>query len=103
MAGDMFSSENLGQSSNFREMKAIYYVLSRCVDQQKQRKVKVFTNNQAAASIVSAGKSKVHLQPVALNIFGFFPSGGITLELQWIPRSLSPVPELSFLHALYRV
>lgn len=37
--------------------------------------------------IVFAGSSKVHLQSVAMSIFDFWFSNGITLEVQWIPRS----------------
>ena len=83
----MFTSEDLGQSSTFRELKAIYYVLLSCVEQLKQKKVKVFTDNQAATRIVSVGSSKVHLQSVAMSIFDLCFSNGIALEAQWIPRS----------------
>ena len=86
-ASGMFTSEDLGQSSTFRELKAIYYVLLSCVEQLKQKKVKVFTDNQAAARIVSVGSSKVHLQSVAMSIFDLCFSNGIALEAQWIPRS----------------
>ena len=87
MASGMFTSEDLGQSSTYRELKAIYYVLLSCTEQLRQKRVKVFTDNQGAARIVSVGSSKVHLQSVAMSIFDFCLSNGITLEAQWIPRS----------------
>ena len=41
----MFTSEDLGQSSSYRELKAIYYVLLSCVEQLWQKRVKVFCKN----------------------------------------------------------
>ena len=83
----MFTAEDLGQSSRFRELKVIYYVLLSSVERLKRRRVKVFTDNQGAARIVSFGSSKVHLQSVAMSIFDFCLSNRISLEAQWIPRS----------------
>ena len=87
MASGMFTSEDLGQSSTYRELKAIYYVLLSGTEQLRQKRVKVFTDNEGAARIVSVGSSNVHLQSVAMSIFDFCLSNGITLEVQWIPRS----------------
>ena len=84
-ASGIFTSDDHRQSSTFRELKEIYYVLLFCVEQLKQKMVKVFTENQGAARIVSVGSSKVRLQSVAMSIFYF--SNGITLEAQWIPMS----------------
>ena len=94
MASGMFTSENLGQSSTFRELKAIYYVLLSCAEQLKQRRVKVFTDNQGAARIVTVGSSKVLLQSVAMSIFDFCLSNGICLEAQWILRSQNEKADL---------
>ena len=59
------------------------------VEHLKHKRVKIFTNNQSAARIVSVGSSKIHLQSVALSIFGSCFSHCIPLEAQWIPRSLN--------------
>ncbi|CAH3035005.1 unnamed protein product [Porites lobata] len=67
----MFTTDDLGQSSTFRELKAIYYVLLSFVEHLKHKRVKIFTDNQSAARIVSVGSSKVHLQSLALSIFRF--------------------------------
>ena len=48
---DMFTAEGLGQSSTFRELKAIYYVLLSCAEGLKRRRVKVFKENQGTARI----------------------------------------------------
>ena len=87
MASGMFTSEDLGQSSTYRELKAIYYVLLSYAEQLRQKRVKVFTDNQRAARIVSVGSSQVHLQSDTINIFDFCLSNGIALEARWIPRS----------------
>lgn len=85
----MFTIDDLGQSSTFRELKAIYYVLLSFVEHLKHKRVKSFTDNQSAARIVSVGSFKIHLQSVALSIFRFCFLHGIALEAQWIPRSLN--------------
>ena len=82
----MFTSEDLGQSSSYRELKAVYCVSSSCVEQLWQKRVKIFTDNRGAARIVSVGSSKVHLQLVATSIFDFCFSNGINLKAQWIPK-----------------
>ena len=79
-ASGMFTSEDLGQSSTYRELKAIYYALLSYAEQLRQRRVKVFTDNQGAARIVSVGSSKVHLQSVAMSIFDFCLSNGSPLK-----------------------
>ena len=94
VASGMFTSEGLGQSSTYRELKAIYYVLLSCAEQLWQKRVKVLTDNQGAARIVSVGSSKVHLQSVAMSIFDLCLSNGITLEAQWIPRSQNEKADL---------
>ena len=90
----MFTTDDLGQSSTFCELKAIYYVLLSFVEHLKHKRVKIFTDNQSSARTVSVGSSKVHLQPVALNIFRFCLSHGIALEAQWIPGSLNERADL---------
>ena len=80
--GFSFTAEDLGQSSTFRELKAIYYVLLSCAERLKRRRVKVFTDNQEAARIVSVGSSKVCLESVAMRIFDFCLANGISLEAQ---------------------
>ena len=94
MASGMFTTDDLGQSSTFRELKAIYYVLLSFVEHLKHKRVKIFTDNQNAARIVSVGSSKFHLQSVALSSFRFCFSKSIALEAQWIPRSLNERADL---------
>ncbi|PFX32844.1 Retrovirus-related Pol polyprotein from type-1 retrotransposable element R2 [Stylophora pistillata] len=87
-ASGMFTSEDLGQSSTYRELKAIYYVLLSFAEKLQQKRVKVFTDNQGAARIVSVGSSKVHLQSVDVLISGIW-SDAAALEDPLL-RSLVP-------------
>ena len=56
------------QSSTFRELKAIYFVLLSYVAQLKQKRVKTFTDNEGTARIVAIGSSKINLQALAIDI-----------------------------------
>ena len=52
-------------------------------------RVKIFTDNQAAAKTIETGSMKPHLQDLAFNIFGFCLKNRVHLEVDWIPRSLN--------------
>ena len=60
-ATDMFTFDDLGQSSTFHELKAIYDVLLSFAGQLTQQRVKVFTDIQRASRIVSVSSSKARL------------------------------------------
>ena len=90
----MWETEDIGQSSTFRELKAIYYVLLSYVTQLRHKRVKIFTDNQGAARIVAIGSSKIYLQAIAMDIFNLCLSNSIVLEAQWIPRSLNEKADL---------
>ena len=57
----MFTFDDLGESSTFHELKAVYYVLLSFVGQLTHQRVKVFTDIQRASTIVSLGSSKARL------------------------------------------
>ena len=65
----MLTRNEMRMSSTFRELKAVYYVLLSYADQLGNKRVKIFTDNQGAARIVSVGSPKPHLQAIALDIF----------------------------------
>ena len=88
-ATGMFTFDDLGQSSTFHELKAIYDVLLSFAGQLTHQRVKVFTDNQRVSRIVSIGSSKARLYLVTLSLFQFCSARDISLELQWIPRSLN--------------
>ena len=89
--------EDIGQSSTFRELKAIYFLLLSYVAQLKHKRVKIFADNQGAAKIVAIGSSKINLQALAMDIFNLCLVNSIILEAQWIPRSLYNAQVLRFL------
>lgn len=85
-ATGMFTSDDLGRSSTFPELKAIYYVLLSFADHLTHKRVKVFTDSQSAVRIMSIGSSKAHHHSVAFNsIFQFFLHG-----IYHLSRSGSP-------------
>ena len=59
------------------------------VAQLKDKRVKIFTDNQGAARIVAMGSSKANLQALAMDIFNLCLVNNIVLEAQGIPRSLN--------------
>ena len=65
----MLTRNEMRMSSTFRELKAVYYVLLSYADQLGNKRVKIFTDNQGAARIVSVGSPKPHLQAIALDVF----------------------------------
>ena len=81
VASSMFTIDDLSQNSTFHELKAIYYVLLSIVEHLKHNRVKIFTDKQSAARIVSVGSSKVHLQSMALSIFSAECTIGMVLGL----------------------
>ena len=90
----MWEPEDIGQSSMFRELKAMYFLLLSYVAQLKQKRVKIITDNEGAAKIVAIGSSKINLQALAMDIFNLCLVDSIILEAQWIPRSLTERADL---------
>lgn len=90
----MWMDQDINKSSTYRELKAICYVCVSYVDQLKMQKVKVFTDNQAAARIVSIGSSCPELQNIAMTIFGICIKNNIELDAQWIPREYNEQADL---------
>ena len=83
----MFSQFESQQSSTFRELKAIFYVIEAHVVSLRHKKVKDFTDNENASRIVSVGSPKQHLQCLALDIFQLCLVNDIQIDAQWIPRN----------------
>ena len=69
----MWEPENIGQGSTFRELNGIYFALLIYVAQLKHKRVKIFTDNQGAARIVTFGSSKINLQALAMDNFNLCP------------------------------
>ena len=76
-------------SSTFREILEVKFVLLSLVNQPSGMTVKWFTDNQNVPRIISPGSSKGHhdLHSEALSIFNICCNYGISIEMEWIPRS----------------
>ena len=55
--------------------------------------VKVFTDSKNAASISAKGSNSLRLHALALEIFAYCAARDISLEVEWIPRSLNSYAE----------
>ena len=78
----MLTRDEMRMSSTFRELKAMYYVLLSYADQLRNKRVKIFTDKQGAARIVSVGSPKPHLQAIALDSFQICTTYGIIINSQ---------------------
>ena len=74
-------------SSTFRELKAIHNVLECYAPQIAHSKVKIYSDNQGACSIMEKGNARIKLNNLAIDIFTWSLKNDITLSPQWIPRS----------------
>ena len=70
-------------------MKGIQHSLVLFKEVLRDKVVKVFTDNKNCESIVSSGSTKPDLHSLALDIFSFCVQNSISLEVQWIPRTLN--------------
>jgi hypothetical protein len=76
-----------GQSSTWREMKAIEIALLSFKDKFKGTSLKWHTDNQNCLTILKSGSMKKHLQSIAFSIFTLCMQECISIDIQWIPRS----------------
>ena len=83
------SDKEMRTSSTLQEILAVKFVLLSLLDQLLGLTVKRFTDNQNVPRIVSSGSSKGDLQSEALSIFSICCSRGISIEMEWIPRTQS--------------
>ena len=90
----MWTSDDIHNSSAYCELKAIYFVLLLYVNQLHGKRVKIFTDNQAAARIVLIGSDRLDLQQIALQIFQTCIRNKIELDIQWVPRDCNEQADL---------
>ena len=84
VASVMFTIDYLGQSSIFCEFDSyliLYCVLLSFVERLKHKRVKIFSDNQGAARVLSFGVFKVHTVGGSKRFSCLF-SHGIALEAQ---------------------
>ena len=78
---------------------AVKFVLLSLLDKLSGLTVKWFTDNQNVPRNISSGSSKGHLQTEALSIFNICCLRGISIEMEWIPRSQND--QADFLSRIY--
>lgn len=89
----MWSKVEMSKSSTWREMKAIEQALISYQNLLTGKSVKWFTDNQNCISIVRSGSMKIDLQTLASSIFSVCASKGISLNIQWVPRSQNVIAD----------
>lgn len=94
-----WSEKEMHTSSTLREILAVKFVLLSLLDKLSGLTVKWFTDNQNVPRIISSGSSKGHLQTEALSIFNICCHRGISIEMEWIPRSQND--QADFLSRIY--
>ena len=84
---NMWTEEETGKSSTWRELCAIEFALESFCTVLKNSHVKWFTDSQAAAKIVEVRSMRTDLHTLALRIFEICIKHKILLDIQWVPRS----------------
>ena len=84
----MFTEAERQESSTYRELLAIQFVLSSFSSFLPNSRVKWFTDSQGAGRIVQVGSMNFNLHKLASDIFSFCFKFGIELDIEWVPRSL---------------
>ena len=85
----MLTNAERAQSSTYRELAAILFVLNALRPFLSSSCVKWFTDNQGVARIVQVGSMHFELHLLASDIFSFCYNHGIKLEIDWVLRSLN--------------
>ena len=83
----MWSEQEQGKSSTFRELEAIHNAMESSALLLAHTKVKLFSDNQGTCTIVDNGSPKLILNQLALDIFVLALHNDTMLCPQWIPRS----------------
>ena len=85
----MFSESERSKHSTFCELTAVSHAINSFLPHISHSSVKVKVDNQAAARIIDVGSMKEELHKIAMDIFFLCLRNGISLEIEWIPRSLN--------------
>ena len=84
-----FSSVESALDSNGRKLLAIIYSLKSFKSLIQGKVVKLYTDSKNASVIVSKGSTSLRLQRQALEIFQFCAVNNVSIEIEWVPRSLN--------------
>ena len=84
-----FSSMESTLDSNGRELLANLYSLKSFKSLIQGKVVKLYTDSKNASIIASKGSTALRLQRYALEIFQFCAVNNVSIEFEWVPRSLN--------------
>ena len=79
----------MSTGSTERELAAADYVLKSFGPLLSNESVQINLDNFGASRILSVGSSKMHLQKIAIRIFGHCIKYNISLHSRWVPRDLN--------------
>ena len=82
-----WSYEESRMSSTWRELKAVHNIMISMIRLLQNRNVKWYTDNKNVEHIVNKGSMKGHLQSIAWDIYNDCVKHGISLEIEWVPRT----------------
>ena len=77
------------QSSTWRALKSVSFALRCFAPILHNSSVKLYTDNKAEAFITDSGSNKPHLNAIAKEILCLSSAHGISLSVEWIPRTLN--------------
>ena len=80
-------SECESVSSTWKELTTVKHIILSMVNILKDKRIKLFTDNQNVDSIVDKGSMKLELQDIALCIFTNFVQHHISIDVKWVPRT----------------
>ena len=81
------------KSSTWRELKAVEIILKSFLSFLAGTNVKWFTDSQNVVRIVEVGSGKPELLQIAYSIYFSCVEHGITLKMDWVPRSLNEIAD----------
>ena len=84
-----FNETEMSTGSTERELAAADYVLKSFGPLLSNESVQINLDNFGASRILSVGSSKMHLQKIAIQIFGHCIKYNISLHPRWVPRDLN--------------
>ena len=83
----LFSRSEKSMHSTYRELVAVSHAIHSFLPQIAHSKVKIRVDNQSAARIINVGSMKDELHSIAMEVFFTCLRSGVSLEIEWIPRT----------------
>lgn len=93
MSRKLWSVDEAQRSSSYRELKAVSLSQESFSPLLKGHTIKWYADNQSVSRIVKVGGMKEDLQCLTLRIFSMCLLSCITLEIEWIPRSVNNIAD----------